>query len=314
MENIRATAEKPLLSDLLLKTDPPMSVGDVLNRTDGVYFCIKNNDSVFLWVNENFARLVGQRPQDLIGTRDSRAAHVAHDQQVMASGVPLLNFHETIQVPTENGAMADLEIVTQKGLLRKKGSTEIIGITVCFAKAYPDASREADDICKRLHLVPTGIGGYLAPGPAGDFTLEAGALPPRFNGARGIYSANYFLLKAGEFLQLHSLNQDEQWFFHQGSALRLHAFSAQGIYSTVTLGSDVAQGQVFQAVAPHSQWFGAELLGPGYALVSCSLAPAWSKEDSGLPTAEQVERLKDAFPEQAAIIELLRQKPLKNGG
>ena len=303
---MEATFDKSALGDPLLETNPPMSVGEVVNRTDGVYFCIKDHDSVFLWVNENFARLVGQRQQDLIGTRDSRAAHVAHDQQVMASGVPLLNFHETIQVPTENGAMADMEIVTQKGLLRKKGGSEIIGITVCFAERYPDASKEADDIIKRLHMVPTGIGGYLAPGPAGDFTIEPGALPPRFNGARGIYSANYFLLKAGEFLQLHSLNQDEQWFFHQGSALRLHAFSEQGVYSTVTLGSDVAQGQFFQAVAPHSQWFGAELLGPGYALVSCSLAPAWSKKDSGKPTTEQIEQLKDVFPEQAAIIELLR--------
>ncbi|MCB2377339.1 cupin domain-containing protein [Hymenobacter sp. BT635] len=306
MENTQVNLEDIDLNDLPLNTDPAMSVGDVLSLTDGVYFCIKDRDSVFLWVNENFARLVGQRQQDIIGTRDSRAAHVAHDKEVMASGIPLLNFHETIQVPTENGDLTDLEIVTQKGLLRKKGGTEIIGITVCFAERFPAAAQEADDLIERLHMVPTGIGGYLAPGLTGDFTLQPDALPPRFDGTRGIYSANYFLLKAGEFLQLHSLNQDEQWFFHQGSAIRLHAFSEQGVYSTVTLGSDMAQGQFFQGVAPHGQWFGAELLGPGYALVSCSLAPAWNKTDSGKPTPEQIEALKDSFPEQAAILELLR--------
>jgi uncharacterized protein len=48
----------------------------------------------------------------------------------MASGVPLLNFYETIQIPTPHGSMVDLEIVTQKG------GTEIIGITVCFSKSF----------------------------------------------------------------------------------------------------------------------------------------------------------------------------------
>ena len=305
MENLSSQTPLPNLNDRPLDTLPPMSVGDVLNKTDGVYFCIKNRDSVFLWVNENFARLVGQRQQDIIGTRDSRAAHVAHDQQVMASGVPLLNFHETIQVPGPDGTLSDLEIVTQKGLLRPKDSPEIIGITVCFSERFPDADKEARGLIERLQLVPTGIGGYLAPGPAGDFELPPDALPGRFGGPRGIYSANYFLLQAGDFLRLHALNQDEQWFFHSGSAIRLHAFSKQGVYSTFTLGSDSDQGQVLQGVAPHSQWFGAEVLGPGFALVSCSLAPAWRKEDASTPSPAQVSALKDSFPAQAAIIERL---------
>jgi predicted cupin superfamily sugar epimerase len=306
MENLTSSLAYVDVNDLPLDTEPPMSVGDVLDHADGVYFCIKNHDSVFLWVNENFAQLVGQKKQDIIGTRDSRAAHVAHDQQVMASGIPLLNFHETIQVPTKNGEMTDLEIVTQKGLLRKKGGSDIIGITVCFSKRFPDAKQEAEYYIKKLNMAPTGIGGYLAAGPDSDITLQQDALPPRFDGARAAYSMNYFLLKEGEALQLHSLNQDEQWFFHQGSALRIHAFSEQGVYSTFTLGSDMDQGQFFEGVAPHSHWFGAELLGPGYALISCSLAPAWNKADASKPTADQIASLQDIFPDQAAIIDLLK--------
>nr|WP_294934762.1 cupin domain-containing protein [uncultured Flavobacterium sp.] len=294
------------INDMPLNTEPPMSVGDVLDKTDGVYFCIKNHDSVFLWVNDNFAKLVGQKKEDIIGTRDSRAAHVAHDKQVMASGVPLLNFHETIQVPTSNGEMTDLEIVTQKGLLRKKGGNEIIGITVCFSKRFPDANKEADQLIEKLNMVPTGIGGYLAPGPECNLVLPNNALPERFVGERRAYSMNYFLLREGEVLKLHSLNQDEQWFFHQGSAIKLHIFSEDGTYSTTTFGSDLDQGQQFQGIAPHNQWFGAELLGPGYGFVSCSLAPSWDKSDSVLPTPEQIEKLKMAFPEQKAIIDLLK--------
>jgi len=305
MENLIIDNESIDINDIPLDTDPPMSVGDVLNKTDGVYFCIKNHDSVFLWVNENFATLVGQKQEDIIGTRDSREAHVQHDKEVMASGIPLLNFHETIQVPTADGEMKDLEIVTQKGLLRKKGGNEIIGITVCFSKRYPDADKEADQWIQRLKMVPTGIGGYLAPGPGSDITIDKAALPTRFDGNRKAFSMNYFLLKSGEILKLHSLNQDEQWFFHQGSAIKLHMFSEEGEYSTITFGSDFDQGQVFQGIAPHNQWFGAEVLGPGYALVSCSLAPGWEKDDSSLADAQQVQTLKNRFPEQAEIVELL---------
>jgi len=294
------------INSIPLDTIPPMTVGDVLDKTDGVYFCIKNHDSVFLWVNKNFADLVGQKQEDIIGTRDSRAAQVAHDKEVMASGVSLLNFYETIQVPESDGSMSDLEIVTQKGLLRKKGGNEIIGITVCFSKRFPNANNEADQLIEKLKMVPTGIGGYLAHGPESDLTIPKQGLPERFNGNRKAYSTNYFLLKEGEVLKIHALNQDEQWFFHQGSAIKLHIFSDDGVYSTVTFGSDLDQDQFLLGVAPHNHWFGAELLGPGYALASCSLAPAWDKSDSFLPTAEQIEKLKRKFPEQLEIINKLQ--------
>lgn len=155
-------------------------------------------------------------------------------------------------------------------------------------------------------MIPTGIGGYIAPGPVCDLTIPNAALPNRFEGDRKAYSMNYFLLKAGNALKLHRLNQDEQWFFHQGSGIQLHIFSDDEVYSTPTLGSDLDQGQVFQGSLPHNQWFGAELLGPGYALVGCSLAPGWDKRDTTTPTAEQMETLETALPEQAATLNLLK--------
>ena len=298
--------DKHNVKNLLLCTDPPMSVEDVLDKADGVYFCIKNAKSAFLWVNQNFADLVGETKEELIKHPDTRAEHVKHDQAVMASGKPLLNFFETIDIPTKAG-IRSLEIVTQKGLLRKKGGDDIIGITVCFAKRYPDSEKEADAFIERLKLTPTTVGGYFASGPGGDSNIPNAALPKRFAGDRKLYSSNYYLLKAGEVLRMHSLNQDEQWFFHRGSAIRLHMFTEDSGYSTVTLGEDEDQGQVLQAVARHNQWFGGEILGPGYVLVSCSLAPGYDSRDSSNPSPEQIEGLKSTFPDQLSVIEKLTQ-------
>lgn len=122
---------------VVLATVPPMSVADALDRQDGVYWVVKDVNSVILWVNQNFADLVGMTKEQLIGSVDSRAAHVAHDKAVIASGKPLLNFHEVIAVPTKDDGMVNVEIVTQKGLLRALGTEEIIGITVCFSLRDP---------------------------------------------------------------------------------------------------------------------------------------------------------------------------------
>jgi PAS domain-containing protein len=127
----------PEADPVILATTPPMAVADVLDRQDGVYWVVKDIDSVILWVNQRFADLVGATKEQLIGSVDSRAAHVAHDKAVIASGKPLLNFHEVIAVLTQQGGMVNVEIVTQKGLLRALDSQEIIGITVCFSLREP---------------------------------------------------------------------------------------------------------------------------------------------------------------------------------
>jgi|GEM_PF-282376 len=293
------------VQDYVLDTMPPMTVGDVLNVTDGVYFCIKNEESVFLWVNENFAALFGKTPEDFIGKQDEQEAHVQHDKEVMANGVPLLNFNETILIPTEDGGVSELEIVTQKGLLRKKGGAEIIGITVCFSLRYPNPEEEAENIIKTLNMEEIDLGGYFAPGFTSDLTLLESTLPERFDGDRQAYSTNYYLLQSDHVLELHSLNQDEQWFFQEGSAIVLHIFETNGTYSSVILGSDIDGGQNLQAIAPHNSWFGAEILGPGYALSSCSLAPSWDQRDSFKPSPYNIASLMKAFPDQVDVIKRL---------
>ena len=159
---------------------------------------------------------------------------------------------------------------------------------------------------KRLGMTPSGVGGWFAPAMVSNETLPGGALPPRFGGAgHPLYSSNWYLLEAGEVLQLHTLKQDELWFFHLGTPVRLHVFSEEDGYSETVFGADPEAGQILHGAAPHSTWFGADLAGPGFALVSCSLSPGYEAADSAKPTEEQVGALVDEFPAQAELIRRL---------
>jgi hypothetical protein len=299
--------------EIHLPTDPPMTVTDVWDRADGLYMCVKNHNSEFLWVNDNFARLIGVPKEELIGKRDTQEAHVRHDKEVMKSGKPLLNLRETIEVPDRRGGTMRVPIITQKGLLREKGGTRIIGITVCFALEFPEQDSAALDRghamkerIRQLRLEHIDLGGYFAPGHASGEVTAGHALPDRFEGDRGHYSSNYYLLPEGEVLKLHRLNQDEVWYFHEGSPIRLHVFPDEGEYRSVLIGNHPEEA--LQANAPHGCWFGAELVAPGYALASCSLAPAWDSRDSKVPSHDDLAALERRFPEQSAILEHLTRK------
>ena len=137
---------------------------------------------------------------------------------------------------------------------------------------------EADQWISRLKMECIDLGGYFGEGFRGCEDIPSAALPTRFGGDRRFYSSNYFLLKAGQVLGLHMLNQDELWFFNQGGPIQLYIFSTNGVYRTVTVGSNQEQGEALQAVAPHSHWFGAELPGaelPATELPSGLLPSHW---------------------------------------
>jgi predicted cupin superfamily sugar epimerase len=164
---------------------------------------------------------------------------------------------------------------------------------------------DAQGWIKRLGMTPSGVGGWFAPAMLSNETIAGAALPPRFGGDHPLYSSNWYLLEAGEVLQLHTLKQDELWFFHLGTPVRLHVFSQEDGYSETVFGPDPDSGQILHGAAPHSTWFGAELAGPGFALVSCSLSPGYEATDSAKPTEEEVGALVDEFPAQAELIRRL---------
>jgi uncharacterized protein len=154
---------------------------------------------------------------------------------------------------------------------------------------------------ERLGMTQSGVGGWFAAAMVSDETVSAAALPSRFQVDHHLYSSNWYLLREGEILQLHSLKQDELWFFHHGASVQLHIFDGS-IYSTSTIGNHPGS---FHSYAPHSTWFGGELIGSGFALVSCSLSPGYDPSDSSKPTPSDVDAMVAQFPSHASLIRRL---------
>ncbi|MCG7497466.1 cupin domain-containing protein [Vibrio sp. Of7-15] len=164
-----------------------------------------------------------------------------------------------------------------------------------------------------LKLEAIELGGYFGEGEASSETIPKQALPERFHSDRRFYSNNYYLLARdlispfpSSRLALHQLNQDEQWFFLQGTALKLYLFLPHGEFKVITVGDKLEQDQVLLCSAPHNTWFGAELQeDSNFALCACSLAPGWDPADSITPTQSDIQQLITDYPAQADIINRL---------
>jgi predicted cupin superfamily sugar epimerase len=117
-------------------------------------------------------------------------------------------------------------------------------------------------------------------------------------------SAIYFLITPGDFSALHRMKTDEVWLFHAGDAVE-HVTLAHGGAQVTRVGGDVAAGEVPQLAVPGGVWQGARLAQAGtrgWALLSCTMAPAWDEREFELG---QREPLALEFPLARAPIEAL---------
>jgi predicted cupin superfamily sugar epimerase len=153
----------------------------------------------------------------------------------------------------------------------------------------------AQDLIHQLQLQPHPEGGYYRE------TYRSALLTTAASGAqRNVSTAIYYLLENDDRSHFHRIQSDELWFFHQGQPLEVLLLE-NGQLTILTLGHDVGQGELPQAVVPAHTWFGARVkAGAGFSLVSCTVAPGFDFADFEL--ADRT-RLTNEFPEQAAIIE-----------
>src|SRR5436190_17657925 len=113
----------------------------------------------------------------------------------------------------------------------------------------------------------------LKPHPEGGHFRET-FRDSRAENARAASTAIYFLLARGERSHWHRVDAVEVWHWHNGAPLRL-SIAHDGVKATVTLGPDLAAGQVPQGIVPAGHWQAAETLGD-WTLVGCTVAPGFA--------------------------------------
>jgi predicted cupin superfamily sugar epimerase len=113
----------------------------------------------------------------------------------------------------------------------------------------------------------------LEPHPEGGHYRETFRDPRTDARGRSLSTAIYFLLARGERSHWHRIDAVEIWHHHAGHALSLQVADGSG-KRMITLGPDLAAGEVPQAIVPARAWQAAETTGD-WTLVGCTVAPGF---------------------------------------
>lgn len=147
----------------------------------------------------------------------------------------------------------------------------------------------------------------LAPLPQeGGFFRQTWVSETRLENGRAAASAIWFLLTAGAFSALHRLHAAERWHFYAGDPVE-HVQLVPGERAgwVSVLGGAASTNQP-PLVVPEGVWQGARLRAGarlcGWALLGCSLAPAWEDKDFELGQRDTLLR---EFPAAAEWINKL---------
>jgi len=121
----------------------------------------------------------------------------------------------------------------------------------------------------------------LKPHPEGGHYRETFRDPRIDASGRAASTAIYFLLARGERSHWHRVDAVEVWHWHAGAPLALRV-AGDGTNTTITLGPDLAAGEVPQGIVPAEHWQAAQTRGD-WTLVGCTVSPGF--EFSGFELA-----------------------------
>ena len=162
---------------------------------------------------------------------------------------------------------------------------------------------KAQEIIDQLGLTAHPEGGYFKETYRSAGVIPQDSLGEQFHGSRNQSTGIYFLLTSEKFSAFHKINQDEMWHFYKGARLKLHTISADGTYSFVIIGNDLANNEVPQHTVKGGDWFAAEVMDENsYTLVGCTVAPGFDFADFALPKRKE---LTNIFPQHETIIKKL---------
>jgi predicted cupin superfamily sugar epimerase len=115
----------------------------------------------------------------------------------------------------------------------------------------------------------------LVPHPEGGHYREVWRDTPE-GGGRGAGTAIHFLLEAGQRSHWHRVDAAELWLWQGGGGLVLSLSSdGRAVEREVALGPDLGAGQALIGVVPKGWWQAARPAEGRWALVSCTVSPAF---------------------------------------
>ncbi|HET7545445.1 MAG TPA: cupin domain-containing protein [Polyangiaceae bacterium] len=156
----------------------------------------------------------------------------------------------------------------------------------------------AEEVIAWLGLAPHPEGGFFRE----TFRASASVTAPFAAVTRAASTAIYFLLRAGEFSAFHSVRSDEVWHHYLGASLELHTIDRAGMHRRVELGSELERGQTPQWVVPAGTLQAARVIGAGFSLCGCTVAPGFDFADFDMPARAQ---LVSRHPALSELIESL---------
>lgn len=167
-----------------------------------------------------------------------------------------------------------------------------------------NASRPtAEELIELLGLEPLPEeGGFYRETFRSPRRLPAGSMGTEYQGPRDALTAIYFLVTPASPSAWHVLPSDEVFLWHAGAPVRMLRLPADGAADPITLGADFAAGQRPQAVVPGGVWQGCRLeegAEPGWALMSCLVAPGFDFADFHVATPAEVAELAARFADYA---------------
>lgn len=151
--------------------------------------------------------------------------------------------------------------------------------------------KTAEYYIEKLHMEPHVEGGYFK-----ECLLSEDTIP---GSERNLWSSIYFLLCKDEVSNLHKLESDEVWYFHDGAALTIYMISPDGVLSAPKLGLDVEKGELPQIVVPKGYIFGAAMENEGYSLVGCMVSPCFLYQEFCLVGRDELIR---RYPQYRDVI------------
>lgn len=159
------------------------------------------------------------------------------------------------------------------------------------------------ELIAKYRLQPHPEGGWYVQTYKSPEMIPVSALPDRFAGSRSFSTAIYFLLEQGNFSAFHRIKSDECWHFYSGGPLEIFIIQENGSMQTVTLGSSLYEGHLFQFVVPANCWFASRpAAGSQYCFVGCTVSPGFDFADFELAHALCLSK---KYPQHEVLIKKL---------